>query len=39
MIKQILPAAGKPSSNGAIERLNQTLKWLIQKKNSDELDC
>ena len=30
-IKQILSAAGKPSSNGAIERLNQTLKWLIQK--------
>ena len=30
-IKQNLPAAGKPSPNGAIERLNQTLKWLSQK--------
>ena len=30
-IKQILSAAGKPSTNGAIGRLNQTLKWLIQK--------
>ena len=26
-----MSAAGKPSSNGAIERLNQTLQWLIQK--------
>ena len=30
-IKQVLSAAGKPSSNGAIERLNQTIKWLVQK--------
>ena len=30
-IKRILPAAGRPSSNGAIERFNQTLKLPIQK--------
>ena len=30
-IKQVLSSSGNPQSNGAIERLNQTLKWLIQK--------
>jgi hypothetical protein len=30
-IKQILSSSGNPQSNGAIERLNQTLKWLLQK--------
>ena len=27
----MLSSSGNPQSNGAIERLNQTLKWLIQK--------
>lgn len=30
-IKQVLSKASNPQSNGAIERANQTLKWLIQK--------
>ena len=30
-IKPIFSAVGKPFSNKAIGRLNQTLKWLIQK--------
>jgi transposase InsO family protein len=30
-IKQILSEAGKPQSNGMIERANATIKELIQK--------
>ena len=35
-IKQVLSEAGKPQSNGMIERANATIKELIQK--SIELD-
>jgi hypothetical protein len=31
-IKQVLSSAGNPQSNGSIERLNQTLKYLLQKQ-------
>ena len=31
-MKQVLSTVGNPQSNGGIERLNQTLKCLLQKQ-------